>query len=356
MADITVSYGLPIAAQLDPGQAATSGQANQFRDSIDFLQQWMGGSYLAGAVVDHNHDGVNSAKLAIGPNLVRNGGFEDGDNNWTYTPYTGGSIARVTSAHASGQTALAITLTSVANGGGDALSNEYIAVVGGDLVPIMARYWATAAGISSRLRVYWYDKTQTQISYTDIMTSADTPTAATLASDSVAAPATARYCRLELVGGVPGSGTATGTVYWDAVILNMTLASNLIQRRMLRKATANNPIPSMDLPAYSSSGTMPTTIGSGRPARGGTYQIRALLSTDDGNYTANYRLLINGNPTSPIFSSSTTGEWKGFSFSCDAGDKIDFQIYSAGSGIGVHCLRATLDEDEPIADFGVFYG
>lgn len=153
----------------------------------------------------------------LGPNAVYNGSFEDGTNGWTLTPYTGGSIATDAANNMDGATALAITSTVLANGGGSALSNEYRSCTGGENISFLLAYKASVINISSRARVLWYDAAKALISSNDIYTTAATPTAQTLAQSLFTAPATARWYRLELTGGIPASGTAVGTIYFDGI-------------------------------------------------------------------------------------------------------------------------------------------
>ena len=191
------------------------------------------------------------------------------------------------------------------------------------------------------------------------MTSADTPTAVTLASDAPAAPAAARYCRIELVGGVPGSGSATGTVYFDMVAVNMTLASNLIQRRMLREATASAAVAARDLPSGSSGTGVGTpyykTVGYGRPTRGGTYKVWATLYNDDVNHNGYFRVRVNGATALQLNNHGVTPATKTGTFACAAGDSVIFDVGTDNGGYAGHCSKASHGEDEPMGDFGIYY-
>lgn len=189
------------------------------RDDLVHLREWLGASYAANAAQDHNHDGVNSALVSgSGDSLLKNGGFEDGLTSWTTTAYTGGTVAINTANDLEGTQALGFTSASVANGGGDALSAEV--KVGGNMpYRCGALIKASVANVSARLEIVWYNKALSQISATTLFDSASVSTTAVLRSHIAVSPATARYARVRITGGVPGAGTSAGSIYFDNVRL-----------------------------------------------------------------------------------------------------------------------------------------
>ncbi len=217
MTAISKSYVIPTDAATDADSPIDQALMQGLRDCIIFVKEWLGESFTAGAVQDHNHDGVNSALVEIGPNAIRNGSFESDEQGWTISDYTGGSHAINTANDMDGAKCLAFTSTSTANGGGVAVNGEYRSCTGLALIYLKAAIKASVANVSSRIRVIWYDDAQAQISTTDFYTSTSTPTTQTNAGGVVSVPASARFYRIELVGGVPGSGSATGTIYFDGV-------------------------------------------------------------------------------------------------------------------------------------------
>ncbi|MEW6314628.1 MAG: tail fiber protein [Pseudomonadota bacterium] len=218
MTAITKSWTNIADSAVDPDAPLLSSLAYAWRDNIIHVREWLGANYTAGAVQDHNHDGVNSALVETGPNLLRNGSFESGTSGWTFTDYTGGSHAISTSQHAHGAQSLAITSTVLANGGGDAQSNAYVPVAGGEIYPWSAHLWASVANVSSKLEVLWYNNVQALVSTGLLYSTSATPTVATPLKGSMIAPSAARYARLKFTGGVPATGTATGTVYFDGIM------------------------------------------------------------------------------------------------------------------------------------------
>jgi len=206
-------------AAVDPDSPLDATLMTGIRDDLVHLREWLGASFFAGAVQDHNHDGSNSALIQIGPNLVRNGSFEDEGAGWTITDYSGGSHAFSTSTRYHAAKSLAFTSTVLANGGGDALSDQFIAVGGSSLLEWAAIISGSVANVSSRLEAIWYDAAQAQISTSTLFSLAATPTGQTDKRGYVGAPSTARYVKLKATGGVPGVGSATGTIFFDGMFL-----------------------------------------------------------------------------------------------------------------------------------------
>ena len=214
---------------VDPDSPLDTALMTGLRDDLVHLREWLGASYYAGAVQNHSHDGQNSALVEIGPNQVRNGSFETGTEGWTLTNYTGGSIVTDTSNHLDGSTALAITSTVLGNGGGDAISAGYISVAGAmrDLFVNVA-VKASASGVSSKAEVVWYDQAKAQISTSTIYNTTNTGTSGALLGGNVLTPpSNARYARVKLTGGIPGVGSAVGTIYFDGIVSVWSAALNI---------------------------------------------------------------------------------------------------------------------------------
>jgi hypothetical protein len=180
------------------------------RDNLVHLEEWLGHSYTAAR--NHNHDGVNSALISVGPNMVRNYGFEEDLTGWTQNAYSGGSIAISTSNDLEGAKSVGITSANVTNGGGYVQSGTLV-VAGGLPYRFGVSTKASTPGMSSDSAVIWFNRALTQIGTTGIHSVADTPT--TFHSRVVMAPQSARYAVLRITGGVPGLGSSAGTVYFD---------------------------------------------------------------------------------------------------------------------------------------------
>lgn len=302
MTAISKSYVIPTDAATDADSPIDQALMQGLRDCIIFVKEWLGESFIAGAVQNHNHDGVNSALVEIGPNAIRNGSFEDGTNGWTISDYTGGSHTTDTSNDMDGATALAITSTSTANGGGVALSNEFRSCIGGLALAFLLAYKASVANVSSRARVIWYDDAQAQISTSDIYTSTNTPTTATTVNTVLTAPSTARFYKIELTGGIPGSGSATGTVYFDGVKAEKSMVGSVNGQI--------GAVVTTDLYAIGSS-------VNGRPANHTAYAVNSTLAGSSlyAMVSGGYRLSgVNKNPDgSSVFAAAplvNVGSWR----------------------------------------------
>lgn len=208
-------------AAVDPDSPLDATLMTGLRDDLIHLREWLGAGFTAGAVQDHDHDGVNSKLIPIGPNYIRNPGFESDLGGWTQTQYTGGTIARVTSAgnFSQGVASCGISSTSTANGGGDLLLSEFKPVNGGHSYPVRADVKASVANISAKIEVHWYDSVQALISTSTVWTSTNTETSFVTKQNAPLAPSTARFAKARLTGGIPGSGSSTGTIYFDNVFM-----------------------------------------------------------------------------------------------------------------------------------------
>lgn len=174
-------------------------------------------NYLKSLLETHNHDGGTSALIEMGPNALRNGSFETDTTGWTMANYTGGSNAVQTSGASHGKKCWAATSTVLANGGASAISGEFVSVSAGDVVNVAAKLHASVANISAKVQIIWYNSADAQVSTSDAISYTNTPTSATLVYGAAVAPATARSYKINLIGGVPATGSATGTVYFDGV-------------------------------------------------------------------------------------------------------------------------------------------
>lgn len=212
-----VTIGDPAVDPDSPGDATLM---TGIRDDLVHLREWIGASFFGGAVQDHNHDGSNSALIQVGPNYLRNGSFEDGETAWTFTNFSGGSHAISTSVHRNGAKSAAITSTVAANGGGEAVSNEFLSVSEGDLIALKGWIGASAANVSSKIEVIWYDNAKSLLSATTMTSYTGTPTSLTFIRLGAVAPSNARWAKVRLTGGVPGVGAGTGTITFDGMVLS----------------------------------------------------------------------------------------------------------------------------------------
>ncbi len=233
MAEIVKVWTAPIAARQDPAQPITSQWGNDVWDNLEYLKQWLGHDFIAGAVQNHNHDGVNSAEVNLITGLIPNGSFDNVagtlPTGWTKTEYTGGTVALTDTVNANGNQSLAMTSINLADGGGEIIHDTYRPITGGTYIPIEAVRWASIADVSCKADVIWYDKDKVQISITNLFTDTNTSLTSSIYNNSILAPASARYMRLRLTGGIPATGAAVGTIYFDGC-LAIELPANSIRQ------------------------------------------------------------------------------------------------------------------------------
>jgi hypothetical protein len=290
MTAISKSFVDAADTAVDPDSVIDTMLMTGFRDSLRHLREWMGASYYAGAVQDHNHDGSNSATVQIGVNYLRNGSFESGVAGWAQTNYTGGSQAISTVNAQDGLNCLAITSTVLANGGGYAQTSEYEPVVAGRSYFLRGNVMASAANISSKVEMVWFDSTKTQISLTALYSSSATSTVAGDFSASAIAPTNAKYKQLRITGGVPGVGSAVGTIYFDGLIATTAPIKDAI-------ASASFYVPAVEgIAAYVANGSgTPSKAREWKVSRNGTYLVRSwLYMGTSGGATANCQVYKNG--------------------------------------------------------------
>jgi hypothetical protein len=220
MTAITKSWVTIADAAIDPDSPIDAALMSGLRDDLVHLREWIGASYTGGAVQDHNHDGTNSAAIEVGPNYLRNGGFENGLTGWTPSTYTGGTIAVSTTTETEAVTGLAITSTVAANGGGSVINGEFLKTTAGQARQVTMTLSATVANCPIKADVIWYDEAQAQISISNLITTTTaSPTTSRLLVRRVTAPSTAKYMKVKLE--LPAAGAAAGTVYFDSVVVGL---------------------------------------------------------------------------------------------------------------------------------------
>lgn len=87
----TKSFSAILDAQLQSGKPIDQTLLTQIRDSLIFLEEWLGQAYTAAAAQNHNHDGVNSAAVINIPGnaatstnagYAAHAGYADGSITW----------------------------------------------------------------------------------------------------------------------------------------------------------------------------------------------------------------------------------------------------------------------------------
>ncbi len=289
MPAISKSWVVVADSAVDPDSPLDTILMTGMRDDLIHLREWIGAGFTAGAVQDHNHDGVNSAQIEIGPNLLRNASFESDASGWTITNFSGGSNAISTSTRHHGAKSLSFTSTVLANGGGDAVSNEYMPCAGLRDVVFEVLRSASAAGVSSKTEVIWYDAAKSQISISTIYSDVATPTTVGRVGALITPPVAARFFRVRLTGGVPNVGSAIGTVFFDGVLAADRAADGELPLGIIKFGMTNVP--------QAATNYLGVLGGSGNSA-----QVNAQLMFDDAVTVSELRLHNNASlPASQTF-------------------------------------------------------
>lgn len=286
MTAISKAFVVIADTAVDPDSPIDSTLMTGLRDNDVHLREWLGYSFEAGAVQDHNHDGTNSALVPVGPNLLRNGSFENGGlAGWLQTVFGGGTIALNNTAADlnNGIASAAITSTVLANGGGSLQSSEYVPVSGGQSYSVSGDVMASVANVSGKIEVVWFDVNKAQISVSTAYTSANLPTAFTNVGNQVTAPTAARFMRVLLTGGIPTVGTAFGTVYFDGLVLGVPVAGLLRVSTIVTSGTFT-PLPStkqiiVTLVGGGGGGSYNGNAGGGSRGSYAKYNINSPLAT-----------------------------------------------------------------------------
>ncbi len=154
-------------------------------------------------------------------NIVPNSSFEndvDADgipDQWTRTLYTGGSGALVSTDSADAKFSYKFTHPGGAGNGGGYLTSDYVTWSTFRMLGVAVSLKCSVAGIKVIVRVKFYDKDKAFLSNVDVYTSTANPLVwALIYAKNIDTPATARFAKLELHGGVNDTAVA-GDVYFD---------------------------------------------------------------------------------------------------------------------------------------------
>lgn len=261
------------------------------------------------ALIDNDEFFNGNISVSSRINMIPNGSFEEITGTlplkWTVTNYSGGSSAVNSSNNTDGQYSMSFTSTSVTNGGGYADTEDYIPVIGGQYYYISTYLRSNnSAGISSRVEARWYDSSKTFISSSTVIDYTATPTSFTLVETQVQAPSTARFVIIRIIGGVPGVGTAVGTIYFDSVVMMRAQSAKMIGANVItQNEIANAAIGQGELKTVTASQSQsigPQTLYDFSPT-GGDYTIFYTLG---GSTTSAPDIHHSGNSSASTYSSN----------------------------------------------------
>lgn len=187
-----------------------------------------------GEKAKQNFDELFSALGTIQSDQVPNGSFEidtDGDgrpDSWTVNLYPGGSSTLDGNNAAHGSKCITFVHPGGVNNGGGSADSEYIQCAELQRRILGAIMWATASGMKNIIRALYYDKSKVYLSSADLYTGTASPTTPTLFILGFTPPATARFFKIELVGGYTDTNVA-GTAYFDGLWIDKMPQWNFVQ-------------------------------------------------------------------------------------------------------------------------------
>ncbi|MDH5527922.1 MAG: hypothetical protein OEY97_11515 [Nitrospirota bacterium] len=178
--------------------------------------------------IDHFDPGLSDHAVEM-ENAVANGSFETASaaaatpDGWYLTPGDNFILpARSTADASHGEASLVFTGPGGASSGGSALQQEYMPVTPGRTLELVWQMKATAATQRCVLRMHWYDATRAEVggSPTTVYDEGSAnPTTWTERHARSVPPTGARYARLELRGADALSGSPSGKVWFDGVLV-----------------------------------------------------------------------------------------------------------------------------------------
>ena len=230
--------------------------------------------------------GLIGSQAAYG---ITNGSFEiDSDANgipdgWTVSYYPGG-YGGIQATGMDGGYMWAFIHPGGAGNGGGSITSDYLnvsALVGGKVAFL---HYASAAGMKNIVQILFYTGAKAYISTSVVYSSTSNPTSPTrFFSSPFVPPSTARYLKVQLIGGFTDTAVA-GWAYFDDVILfrepaaivpgDTALLSSLTERLQ----NGLTPVKKKEFSIF----------------RTGSYRVRFTLSTDSPGSAAYGRVYKNG--------------------------------------------------------------
>ena len=196
-----------ISSSVGVGKPVPASLLQQISDDLDYLNGQIG---------------------TIGVADIPNGSFEIDSNsdgtpdNWTFTPYTGGSGAIDSTVPAHGANCVTCIHPGGVGNGGGIWESDYVPCDELAMRTLSFISWAGAPGMKNQALVRFFDKGKVEVGGSPITlwTSTSNPASATVVRKAFVAPFSARFMKVKLIGGNSDTNVM-GTAYFDGVqILN----------------------------------------------------------------------------------------------------------------------------------------
>ena len=203
------------------------------------------------ALID-NDNFFNSQLSVLGAVGVPNGSFEtDGDSDgtpdeWTTTLYTGGAFTitgqgKADTENFHGQFAVKLTSPGGSgNGGGEIITDNFFAVTPGRVLEVSWAQKSSVTNIRNKVQVLFYSGAQALVSTVTVYTSITNPTSWLTQAGVAAAPSTARYAKIKLIG-AENTTTVAGSAYFDDVRIRSIAIQKRLEIRWPDTTTAPSP-------------------------------------------------------------------------------------------------------------------
>lgn len=263
---------------------------------------------------------------------VPNGSFEISTvaaglpDSWDITLYTGGATAQNANSPTHGGNCLRFVHPGGAGNGGGYATSDYIEIDELGTYIVSCIHWVTNASMRNHVRVVWYDKDKVSVSAESIYLSTSNPTSVTRLILPATPPATARYVKIQLIGG-QNSVDAAGNAYFDDVRIlpfrGPTAGSDYTYLTLIRSGYT-------DSESYYSTDQLAVEFDENRYAAfvatlPGTITVSGEIQCGS-TYTASVRILVNGVAESTWTQTGSGYTAKSSDIAVDTGDVIAVQL------------------------------
>ncbi len=194
-----MGYNPILSSEVDVDSPGKAELFQKIKENFDYLysKSAMSGDVLNGSLdLDTDADGV--------------------PDNWTLNLYPNGAGEFDESTPSHGVRAFKFTRVSGSGNGGGYLESSYIEISPLDNEAISVDIKSSVAGIKNIVKIRYFDKDKTYISDENVYNSTSNPTSWTKYYFTLTIPSTARYYKIQLIGGYTDTDVA-GIAYFDNV-------------------------------------------------------------------------------------------------------------------------------------------